>query len=579
MDLNDTETAANSSTEARSVVNCQHLPDFEIMLELSDAIVIWTVVAITSTASPTAIFLKALVILAVKQRKALQRLSNIMLSSMAVADLIVGAVCMPLCVVVNIFIVRQVLPQPVCMLDSVAMKLTHITCWCSIFHLTVIAWERYVAIQKWMDYKIIVTRSRLKELAIVAWVLAALSMLLEDILWAVLDQEDQVLAVEGWYVLTSVLTVCFLAVIIYFYAMVYLGVRKRNLSEISQVSALVTVKLENKVAKTMGLVTAALIVSFVPLTVIGMLGAIFPVLWSLSVISLSVLLLNLNSIMSPLIYCYRDRRFRSAVLELLGIRKPQANQPTTVAAPRFVRRKDPFTSLEGVVELQNIETPARLTRSASCDLALVLDSAHLTTLNRSLSAPSLAKGNSSCEGQTQMQQPSTMVVTTVMIHVESREQKEASKSNSKSPNGAKNENGRRNDPFGPSKDVETQKNEMETLKNNLTRSASCNPTVSHLNFQKARLKRSLSAPSLAKGNSSCERQTKMQQPSALMVTTAMFLAEGRKQKEDLKGRRKDRCIEMNESPVKSHKAKLKRPMSLPSLVKFKAVAPANFISI
>ena len=178
-----------------------------------------------------------------------------------------------------------------------------------------------------------------------------------------------------------------------------------------------------------------------------------------------------------------------------------------------------------------------------------------------------------------MQQPSTMVVTTVMIHVECREQKEASKSNSKSPNGAKNESGRRNDPFGPSKDVETQQNEMETLKNNLTRSASCIPIVSHLNFQKASFKRSLSAPSLAKGNSSCERQTKMQQPSDLVVTTAMFLAEGRKQKEDLKGRRKDRCIEMNESSVKSHKAKLKRPMSPSSLVKFKAVAPANFISI
>ena len=143
-----------------------------------------------------------------------------------------------------------------------------------------------------------------------------------------------------------------------------------------------TAKLENKVAKAMGLVAAALIVSFFSVGVVLMLGGIFPVLWKPSASSSSMLLVQLNSIMNPLIYRYTDRRFRNAVLELLGIRKPQANQPTAVAAPRFVRRKDPFGSLEGVVELQTVEISDRLTRSASCDLALVLDSAQVAQLKR-----------------------------------------------------------------------------------------------------------------------------------------------------------------------------------------------------
>ena len=401
MDLKDTETAANSSTEARSAVNCQHVPaDLEFMWELNDATVIWIVDAIASTASPTAVFLNALVILAVEKRKALQRLSNILLSSMAVVDLIVGTVSMPLFVAVNSVIARQGLSEAACMLDLVTLCLTYTTSWCSLLHLTMMAWERYVAIQKWMDYKIIVTRSKVKKLAIVAWVSAALLMLSIVIMSAILNEEDKGLAMDTWFLVYAVLEVCFLAAMVYFYVMVYLGVRKRNLNEISQVSILLTAKLENKVAKTMGLVTAALIVSFVPLIVVLTLGRVFPVLWSFSAFSMSGLLLHLNSIMNPLIYCYRDRRFRNAVLELLGIRKPQANQPEAAPAQRFVRRRDPFCSLEGIVELQKVETPAHLTRSASCDLALVLDSAHLATLKRSLSAPSLAQGNSSCEGQT-----------------------------------------------------------------------------------------------------------------------------------------------------------------------------------
>ena len=393
MDLNDTETTANSSTEARSVVSCPHATD--LMWELNDATVVWIVVAITSTASPIAVLLNALVILAVKKTKALQRLSGLLLSSMAVGDLLVGAVCMPLFVVVNSFIALQVLPEPVCMLDLVGLLFAYALWCCSLLHMTVIAWERYVAIQKWMDYRIIVTRSKLKKLAIMAWASAAFLTLPRVIFRAVLDGENMALALDTWLVFSAVLIACLLAVIAYFYFMVYLGVRKRNLSEISQVSTLMTAKLENKVAKTMGLVTAALIISFVPAMVVHMLGAVFPVLWNLSALTFSALLVQLNSIMNPLIYCYRDRRFRNAVLELLGIRKPQANQPRAIATPRFVRKKSPFGSLEGVLKLQNVEIPSRLTRSASCDVAPVLDSAHLATLKRSLSAPSLAKGISS----------------------------------------------------------------------------------------------------------------------------------------------------------------------------------------
>ena len=44
----------------------------------------------------------------------------------------------------------------------------------SFFYLFLIAWERYVAITKWMEYKAIVTRHRVKKFTRVAWLLALL---------------------------------------------------------------------------------------------------------------------------------------------------------------------------------------------------------------------------------------------------------------------------------------------------------------------------------------------------------------------------------------------------------------------
>ena len=51
--------------------------------------------------------------------------------------------------------------------------------------------------------------------------------------------------------------------------MIYLGVRKRKIEAIGKVTALVKTKQDVKVAKTIGLITVALILSFVPVIVIG----------------------------------------------------------------------------------------------------------------------------------------------------------------------------------------------------------------------------------------------------------------------------------------------------------------------
>ena len=383
------------SNTTRSVFSCPHDP--QLVWDLHDTTSSWIFAAVACIISPTAVFLNVLVITEVKQRKELQRASNILLSSMAVTDLLVGSLCVPLSAVVGLLVPYQIVTDHyICKLDSVAIWFMITLAICSIFHLTMIAWERYVAIRKWIDYRVIVTRSRLKKLAIIAWVSAIVTVSPAHFTMALtgmLRENEMVLALDIFFIILSVLVMSTLGLIIYFYVMVYLGVRKRKLSQIRQVSDLVNAKLEQRVAVTTTLVTVALILSFFSNAVIGMLEGVYPVLRKRFVVDLKATFLYTNSVVNPLIYCYRDCRFRNAVLEILRIRKPKVTPYLVTDTPTFARGNDVFDLERDKVQGQFVENPVRLTRSASCHLVHFLGrfqlESHKKASPSSLSSPSL----------------------------------------------------------------------------------------------------------------------------------------------------------------------------------------------
>ena len=396
MDQREAELNTSSiSNTTRSVFSCPHDP--QLVWDLHDTTSSWIFVAVACIISPTAVFLNVLVIIEVKQTKELQRASNILLSSMAVTDLLVGSLCVPLSAVVGLLVSYQLLADHyICKLDFVAISVTTTLTACSIFHLTMIAWERYVAIRKWIDYRVIVTRSRLKKLAIIAWVSAIVTVSPAHFtmtLTGILRENEMVLALDIFFIILSVLVMSTLGLIIYFYVMVYLGVRKRKLSQIRQVSDLVNAKLEQRVAVTTTLVTVALILSFFSNAVIGMLEGVYPVLRKRFVGDLKATLLYTNSVVNPLIYYYRDCRFRNAVLELLRIRKPKVTPYLVTETPTFARGNDVFDLERDKVQGQFVENPVRLTRSASCHLVHFLGrvqlESHKKAFKRTMSSPSL----------------------------------------------------------------------------------------------------------------------------------------------------------------------------------------------
>ena len=252
-----------------------------------------------------------------------------------------------------------------------------------------IAWERYVAIRKWIDYKVMVTKSLMKKLAIIAWVLAIVTVSPPNFITALkgmMRANEAVIALEIFLIPLSLLLMSALSLIVYFYVMVYLGVRKRKLSQILQVSELVSVKQERRIAMTAAVVTIALILSFVPSILGGMLQGIYPVFRQRLAMRVADIFLYLNSVANPLIYCYRDRRFRNAVLEILKSRRPKEKPSVVTDAARFgdVKHNDVFGLGKDTLQMQKVKNQVRLTRSASCDLTRPVDRAYLDSHEISL---------------------------------------------------------------------------------------------------------------------------------------------------------------------------------------------------
>ena len=242
-----------------------------------------TFAAFATIAAPIAFLLNTLTILAVKQKKELrQRLSSVLLSSMAVVHLLTGGKCIPLSAIVALLLpYRIVAVQHFCLMNLVTSILTFSLAICSLIHLTMIAWERYISIRKWIDYKTIVTRSRLRKMTISAWLIWVVALSSVFIILPIAVGQDKTVMDLALTIFATGNARCFSLYPgsdVSFYIMIYLGVRKRKLNQILQVDVLVQAKLENRIAPTTAFVTIALILSFVPTVIVGTLGRVYPLL-------------------------------------------------------------------------------------------------------------------------------------------------------------------------------------------------------------------------------------------------------------------------------------------------------------
>ena len=296
---------------------CPELPQF--IWDLNHTTSSKIAVAITAIACPVTVLLNLLVITAVKTRRELKTNSNILLSSVALIDLLVGAVSMPMSITLNLLVIHKVLDMHIiCTLGIIDASVMYIICGASLLHLLLIAWERYVAVAKWKDYKVIVTRGRVNKYTRVAWLFAVLLVVPPAVMESPSVRYDIILVVD--VISLSIFWFLCLSVIVYFYVKAYLAVRKWNRTRICPANVLVKGKLENKFAYTTFWLTVFFAVSGFPSVVVYIFREASPFFRQVSTIRWAETILQLNSLFNPLLYWYRTRRLRKHTLEMLRCR-------------------------------------------------------------------------------------------------------------------------------------------------------------------------------------------------------------------------------------------------------------------
>ena len=163
----------------------------------------------------------------------------------------------------------------ICAIDLISVSVLHIGCWASFFHLILIAWEKYVAITKCMDYKAVVTTGRLKKYTRAAWLLALLIVVPVVIMGAPGAPYELLLVID---VTLSIFWFICLSLIGYFHVKAYLTVRKWNRTRIRSTNHCVPIKekLESKVAHRTLWLTVIFAVSSFPTLVVYLLREFLP---------------------------------------------------------------------------------------------------------------------------------------------------------------------------------------------------------------------------------------------------------------------------------------------------------------
>ena len=294
--------------------------------DLENEVSLQLVIAITTIAAPFTTFLNTLVIVTIQKTRELQTNSSILISSLAITDLFVGAVSTPLIITVDALILqRTVSESTVCNINESAAFVLYIAYSASYMHLILMGWERYVAIAKPMKYNVLVRKGRIKRYSGVVWITVVTAFALQTTLQAIALPHEFLLVlhlIEGVFWLIS-----FLA-LVYFYSMVYSKARKQSQSQISQITA----KIQSRIAFTAFLLTAAVFICSLPMAVFVGTVQFLPILRANSVFRCLEVPLYLNSLLNPVLYFYRNSRYRKAALKLLRFRMPLQNQSVAPCA-------------------------------------------------------------------------------------------------------------------------------------------------------------------------------------------------------------------------------------------------------
>ena len=304
--------------------------------------------SISSLAILPTILLNALVVIAVATRQRLRTPSNILLASMAGTDLFTGLVVQP--IVVAVHVKRTLGDGPFCILQTVYEQLFLASSITSFSHLVLIGIDRFIAVQKPLRYKFIVTKQRVKIGVILAWAFTFCLRIPEVILFAIVSNQDLNFYDQIMSVILSIFGMFYVVVVVYMYGYIYSESRRQKKrlknEQLTQEEAR-KVKKDNKATNTITIILGVIFLTYLPSIIFAAVTSfssntvephVITIVWSWTDV-----FVMLGSLSNPLIYCWRFKKLRHVFLEMLRLREPENHPPEIEMA--VIRRHRPEVPL------------------------------------------------------------------------------------------------------------------------------------------------------------------------------------------------------------------------------------------
>ncbi|XP_075873721.1 5-hydroxytryptamine receptor 1B [Nelusetta ayraudi] len=363
MELAGVDNGTNDSLLFPGDVSAAGVRDDGLAFQVGLAVLL-SVVTLATTLS------NAFVIATISQSKKLQTPANFLIASLAVTDLLVSILVMPVCVLYTVTH-TWTLGQVVC---DVWLSSDITCCTASILHLCVIALDRYWAITDAVDYTKKRTPGRAAGMVAVAWVIA-ISISLPPLFWRQVKAEEltscSVNTDHIFYTIYSTFGAFYIPtlLLIALYGRIYVEARKRilkqspkkvgkrltaahlatnspgsaasgrhdtassdtgSLASENQVKVTVSDALlekkrisaarERKATKTLGIILGAYIVCWLPFFIYTLVVAACEACFNPELFDFFTWLGYLNSLINPIIYTMSNEDFKKAFHKLVRFR-------------------------------------------------------------------------------------------------------------------------------------------------------------------------------------------------------------------------------------------------------------------
>ena len=276
-------------------------------------------IIINSISCPFTVLLNVLVIMAVKKRPSLQSNTNILLSCLAVTDLLTGLIVQPSFVAwKSFYVLKNVNVTAFMEVQNYFLRFLTIS---SCLHLMLATCERLLAVKYTNYYSYIVRKRNIKVSVLAVWsfsfIIGVLSFVKSDI------SKYSMKTLHFFALSFSIMFIVVTYIILYRETLRH---RKRIRTQQLPQTEIERFVKENKALKTTVLVVGAVLLCFLPMTVYQLLTTVLSKQNQLLLFAsgemreiLSIVIRTpgmLNSLVNPLIYCMRQKEMRKFVFSL-----------------------------------------------------------------------------------------------------------------------------------------------------------------------------------------------------------------------------------------------------------------------